>query len=137
MPLNKKIWVSSWSHLIVDEYWFKNYWYPIFRRNYLATYTIIWSKYGIPCPACGTTRGIILITEGRIIDGVLSNPNSIIIFPIIFMYPIIRLYDCFTHKTCSQKIYLTAEAKMGKKILYIPFVITEVIIWALNIYSKK
>ena len=93
--------------------------------------------YGIPCPACGTTRGIILITEGRIIDGVLSNPNSIIIFPIIFMYPIIRLYDCFTHKTCSQKIYLTAEAKMGKKILYIPFVITEVIIWALNIYSKK
>lgn len=93
--------------------------------------------YGIPCPACGTTRGIMLIMQGRIIDGIYANPNVIITFPILVLYPIIKIYDYFFKKNSLQNIYSIVENILKRKKIFIPLIIIEIIIWFLNIYNKR
>ncbi len=98
--------------------------------------TVCFSKvlYGIPCPACGTTRAFMLVLGGRIKEAILFNPNIIFIIAFYLFYPIILLYDLIYSKKLLIKIYSKAIETLKYKAVYIPLIIFEVLIWAYNIY---
>ena len=47
----------------------------------------------IPCPGCGTTRALLLILKGDILEGISLNPNSIIAVVYLAVSPFLLLID--------------------------------------------
>lgn len=85
--------------------------------------------FGIPCPACGTTRAIELAFDGRIIDSILMNPNIIFTASIAIGAPIILAAKLLLNRDYMKKI----DRWLCKKSIIISFTIIELSIWVYNI----
>jgi len=99
--------------------------------------TVCWFKTlsGLPCPACGSTSGIIEIIRGNFSQAFQYNPLSfsslfILIFASIWVVSdLIRKKDGFHH------FYLTINNQLKKKRIIIPIILLFISIWIWNIYK--
>lgn len=85
--------------------------------------------FNIPCPACGTTRAIKLAFDGRIIDGILMNPNIIITASIAIGAPIILVAKLLFDRDYMKNI----DHCLCRKPIGISLTIIELSIWIYNI----
>lgn len=42
---------------------------------------------GIPCPSCGTTRAMVSLVQGRIVDSIFENPFGILLAAALALFP--------------------------------------------------
>ena len=88
---------------------------------------------GIPCPSCGTTRSILLLSQGRPMESLLLNPLGIIMGSLMVIVPVWLLYDLVTNKDTLYRNYQKFENTV--KIRWVAIVLILLILanWIWNI----
>lgn len=87
----------------------------------------------IPCPSCGSTRSVILLTQGNFIQAFRINPIGYIIAFIMLLTPIwITLDIAFKRKTFFV-FYKKIETYLKRPQYAIPLILLVIINWIWNI----
>jgi hypothetical protein len=94
---------------------------------------LIKNTTGIACPACGSTRSALLVSDGHIADALLLNPLGIITASIMLIAPFWLLYDVILKKDTLFNNYKKAENIIRIKWVAITLIILILINWAWNI----
>ncbi|MCZ4693349.1 DUF2752 domain-containing protein [Ancylomarina euxinus] len=99
--------------------------------------TVCWFKTvsGLPCPACGSTSGIVEIFKGNFYKAFQYNPFAYSSLFILIASSFWVTYDISTKKDGFYRFYLTVNNKLKKKRIIIPIILLFLIIWMWNIYK--
>ena len=111
-------------------------------NNQLSTNTnanigfcIIKKITNIPCPACGTTRAVLFLLDGKLLQSIKQNPFGLFVVLFLFVAPLWVLYDIgFKKKTLENK-YHQIEIFLKKKIVAIVCISLVLINWIWNIFK--
>ena len=90
---------------------------------------------GLPCPACGSTSGMIEIFKGNFYKAFHYNPFAFSSLIILIFSSLWVSYDIVLKKDGFYKFYLTVNEKLKKKRIIIPIILLFLIIWVWNIYK--
>jgi hypothetical protein len=88
---------------------------------------------GIACPACGSTRSVLLLSHGNITDAILMNPIGLFMAVIMLIAPFWLLYDIILKKDTLYNSYKKGESIITIKWVAITLIILILINWAWNI----
>jgi len=99
--------------------------------------TVCWFRTisGLPCPACGSTSGMIEIFKGNFYKAFHYNPFAFSSLIILLISSLWVSYDIVLKKDGFYKFYLTVNEKLKKKRIIIPIILLFLIIWVWNIYK--
>lgn len=87
----------------------------------------------IPCPSCGTTRSIISLYQGKIIESILINPFGFLVALMMTFLPIWISFDLFTKKQTFLSFYRNTEDFLKKPKIAIPVILLVLLNWLWNI----
>ena len=90
---------------------------------------------GHPCPACGTTRAIVLILEGRFYEAVALNPLGFLSFTGLVVFPVWLIYDFWDKKQSLWHFWNAFEKIMRIPFVYIPLIVLVLLNWIWNVYK--
>jgi hypothetical protein len=90
---------------------------------------------GIPCPSCGSTRTILSIMHGNLLDGMLINPFGIILMLMMILSPAWIVYDLISRRDTFLRAYLQTELFLKKKWIAFPAITLVLGNWIWNIYK--
>jgi len=88
---------------------------------------------GIPCPSCGTTRSVLAILKGNVIDSIDQNPLGLVMVLLLTVFPIWILIDLVLGKNSFQIFYRYVEFSLKRKYIAIPSIVIVLVVWLLNI----
>lgn len=88
---------------------------------------------GIPCPSCGTTRGVISLTKGHFLKAIQTNPFSILVAMIMIFAPIWIGFDIITKKRTLFYNYQKVEKQLIKPKIAIILIVLVLLNWIWNI----
>ncbi len=89
----------------------------------------------IPCPACGSTRSVIALWNGHLIDSIFINPFGLIISLILLVAPLWIIFDFLRKKESFYHIYRKSEIVIRRKQYSIPLIALVIGNWIWNIYK--
>lgn len=87
----------------------------------------------IPCPSCGTTRAVVEVSKGKIIESILINPFGVIVALIMLVCPLWIGYDFLFKKDTFYQFYKNSEAFLRKRKITIVFIVLVLLNWIWNI----
>ena len=96
---------------------------------------IIKNVTGYPCPSCGTTRAVTLLSEGKIIESLLLNPFGIVVAIAMTLFPFWILIDIIFKKESFFRMYKKAETTIRKPWLASILILLVLLNWIWNIYK--
>jgi len=101
--------------------------------QYTASLCMFKNTTGIPCPACGTTRGIMQLFHGEIWNAILANPLSIPAAFALAILPGWLLNDLLRKKESLYQTFRNAESIIKQKPFAIALVLMVVCNWIWNL----
>ncbi len=109
-----------------------------FVSNSKEGITICWFKIisGFPCPACGSTSGIIEIFKGNFLHAFQLNPFAYSSLFILIFASIWGVLDLISKKDGFYKFYLSVNTYIKQKRIFIPLILLILSIWIWNIYKS-
>jgi hypothetical protein len=87
----------------------------------------------IPCPSCGSTRSIILLARGNIIQSVSLNPIGVIVAVIMLLSPAWIIFDITTRRKTLFDFYQKTETVLRRPQYAMPLVMLVTCNWIWNI----
>lgn len=87
----------------------------------------------VPCPSCGSTRAILALFRGSIIESVSINPLGTIVAAIMIITPLWLLFDFVTRRSTLLNMYHKTEKFIARTYVAIPLIILVIINWVWNI----
>jgi len=90
----------------------------------------------IPCPSCGSTRSVISLLQGNIMDALYYNPIGIILFAILTISPFWLLFDLFAKGSSLFRFYRRSELQLQQFRVAAPAILFILAIWVWNIYKN-
>ncbi len=93
------------------------------------------SVAGIPCPSCGSTRSVISLMQGDIVQAVLWNPMGLFLLISMALIPLWIAYDLFNKKRTLFIAYRKAELFFSRKRFAITALLLLLANWMWNIYK--
>jgi len=90
---------------------------------------------GIPCPSCGSTRSVISLVNGNILDSLYWNPIGLILALIMIVTPVWIIMDLISGKRSLFRFYGKIETVFRMKIIAIPAILLVMVNWIWNIYK--
>lgn len=90
--------------------------------------------FHLPCPACGTTRGIFMLLHGQPQEAFRMNPNSFLVLLALLVMTVLLLADAFSKGNRLYRLYKYVDKLLHNKYLLVPFLLIESLIWVRNIY---
>lgn len=87
----------------------------------------------IPCPSCGTTRSILLLTQGNFVKAFLLNPLGYLAAITMLVVPVWVVYDIVRKSHSLYHFYLYSQRTFKNKKFAIPFLILLIFNWYWNI----
>jgi len=104
---------------------------------YFTNFCLFKKVTTLPCPACGTTRGIVHIAEGRVQAGLYTNPFSLLAVVIMLVVPVWLVYDFITRKSSFYKTYQQIETFIkSKRWVYLSLIAFVLSNWVWNITKE-
>jgi hypothetical protein len=97
---------------------------------------IIKNVTGYPCPSCGTTRAVMLLSNGKIIDSLLLNPFGVIVTVIMTIFPVWVLTDIVFKKETFFLAYKKAETVIRNPKIAIVLILLVILNWIWNLYKN-
>jgi hypothetical protein len=94
---------------------------------------IIKQLTNIPCPSCGATRSVILLTKGDFIGAFNFNPIGYLVAMIMLIAPIWIIVDIIKSTKTLFDFYLKIETYLKKPKIAIPLILLVIINWIWNI----
>ena len=94
---------------------------------------VIKNVTGLPCPSCGSTRSVISISHGEVVQAAMINPFGIIIAAVMVAVPLWLLYDVMLKKDTLYVNYAALEQKL--KIKWVAILLMALVLanWIWNI----
>ena len=90
----------------------------------------------IPCPSCGTTRSIISLTRGDLIEALNFNPIGYLITVIMLITPLWIILDVIKKTKTLFDFYLKIETYLKMPKISIPLILLVLINWIWNITKE-
>jgi hypothetical protein len=88
----------------------------------------------VPCPACGTTRAILLLLHGDLSGSLLLNPFGAILFLALGVTPVWLLVDMLRNRESLYRFYMAAERVLIRKAwISVPLISLVIANWLWNI----
>jgi len=87
----------------------------------------------IPCPSCGSTRSVILLTKGNFVEALGLNPIGYLVALIMLVAPIWIVADMIFRDNSLFKCYQKIENQLKKPKYAIPLILLVIINWIWNI----
>ena len=87
----------------------------------------------IPCPSCGSTRSIVLLTNGNFNEALLINPIGLIVAVIMSLAPLWILTDIATRRKTLFEFFQKIETYLKRPQYSIPLILLVIINWIWNI----
>ena len=87
----------------------------------------------LPCPSCGSTRAILLLTNGNLANALYANPVGFILAFILIVTPFWIIADFIGRKDSFFRLYQRMEKILNKPQYAIPLLLLVVINWIWNI----
>ena len=92
---------------------------------------------GYPCPACGTTRSVLLILDGHFWQASLLNPLGWLALFGLILTSILLLFDFIRSTSYTEKLFFTLEKSLKVKPSIQVFILTLIILnWIWNIQKQ-
>jgi len=88
---------------------------------------------GIACPSCGSTRSVLLLSQGYFSKALLLNPLGILMALIMVIVPFWLLYDIILNKDTLYYNYKKAEDTIRIKWVAISLILLIILNWLWNI----
>jgi len=92
------------------------------------------SVTGVPCPACGTTRGLVHLLHGEPWQAVVSNPNVLLVAPAALVFTLSLVVGWLCRKPFAQQIYAQVQQILSRKRVFAAFVAWELCVWAFLLF---
>ncbi|OFQ23701.1 hypothetical protein HMPREF2955_06640 [Prevotella sp. HMSC073D09] len=92
------------------------------------------SVTGMPCPACGTTRGLVHLLHGEPWQAVVSNPNVLLVAPAALVLTLSLVVGWLCRKPFAQQIYAQVQQVLSRKRVFAAFVAWELYVWAFLLF---
>lgn len=129
----KKLYLAIFFSSIAGYIWL--YYNINFPKNahHIGGVCFIKQLTGVPCPSCGSTRSVISLLQGNLLDALYWNPIGLIILSIIIIAPLWVLFDYVFSKDSLLTSYLKAEQKIKNYKIAIPLIALVIINWIWNI----
>jgi len=110
-------------------------WFTYHKPALHSTFTpcLFKNATGIACPSCGSTRSVLLLSQGDVTGAALLNPLGLIMAAIMLIAPFWLLYDITLKKNTLYKGYQKAETVIKTKRIALILIILLLINWAWNI----
>lgn len=94
---------------------------------------LIKTATGIPCPSCGSTRSVVSLLEGRILDAMYWNPLGIILAILLVILPIWVVIDLMRNQSTFYNNYKKMETIFQNKIVIVISILLILSNWIWNI----
>lgn len=98
-------------------------------------FCLIKSITGIPCPSCGSTRSVIEISHGNLLNALYYNPLGYIIFVIMLVLPFWIIYDLILGRSSLYVFYKKSEEFISRKAIAIILISLILANWFWNIHK--
>lgn len=114
------------------------YYLYTFKNSEKASVTVCQIKTvtGFPCPSCGTTRSVVSLLQGDVIQAIYTNPIGIVITGLMVILPIWIAVDFFRKSRSLFINYIKLEALLKKKSIAIPLILLVLFNWIWNIMKE-
>lgn len=89
----------------------------------------------LPCPSCGSTRSVIAIFQGNLLQALYFNPLGLIIVIGLLILPLWIISDVLLKKDSFFKFYIQFEKWVVKKPMAISLITIILLNWVWNIYK--
>lgn len=89
----------------------------------------------LPCPSCGSTRSVIAIFQGNLLQALYFNPLGFIIVIGLLILPLWIISDVLLKKDSFFKFYIQFEKWVVKKPMAISLITIILLNWVWNIYK--
>lgn len=83
----------------------------------------------LPCPGCGMTRSFIFTLNGYFLAAFRQNPNIIIVFPAVILFPLLVIAELITKKRYIDHILSYIDRIFSNIYFLLSFILFELIIW--------
>lgn len=103
------------------------------RTTKASSICILKFTTGIPCPACGSTRAVLLIINGNLQAAFFMNPLGFLFTLFILIVPIFLFVDMIFKKEKLWHLYHRAEIYLKKKSVLIAVFSLIALNWIWNI----
>lgn len=90
---------------------------------------------GIPCPSCGSTRSVLSLLDGRVLESIMINPVGIILIVIMVLSPLWIFLDLLTKSESFFVFYKRTEVFFRQWKIAIPAILLVLSNWIWNIYK--
>ena len=88
---------------------------------------------GLPCPGCGASRAMELLFQGKWTDAFLMNANAYLIAVSLITASLAWIADICLHTSFLERCYKWVNHCLQCKWVWIPLVVVETIVWAVNV----
>ena len=89
----------------------------------------------IPCPSCGTTRSVLSILQGNLLQAFYWNPFGFLLLAVLIITPIWLVIDAISKKNSLLTFYVSVEKKLQQKSIAISAIALVLINWYWNIHK--
>lgn len=97
---------------------------------------IIKNITGVPCPSCGSTRGVLEILNGRLYQALLLNPLSFIVLFGVLLIPLWISFDFIIKSSSFYLFFKKTEEILRKPKLVLFLIFLMILNWVWNIYKN-
>jgi hypothetical protein len=87
----------------------------------------------LPCPSCGSSRAVLTLMQGDVIQSVYWNPFGLLIFSIMVASPLWITYDLVTKRNSFFTAYQNIERSLRVKWVAVSAIVLVLINWIWNI----
>ncbi len=100
----------------------------------VPTLCIVKHTNGIPCPSCGTTRAVVELTRGNVVQSLLINPLGMLTTIMLLVFPLWILTDRITRNNSFYRSYQWIEKIFSERQwVSIPAAVLVTANWVWNI----